>query len=282
MADGFFARATNFLTNPLFSGIVGIAGIAGLVFAVYAYFDTKSEPQLVALVQPIRGTLVSSEAVEKLQIIYEGKLINGAVTTAQVAFWNHGRKPIRSEDILESVEIYFDPPAQIISAVVKTATRDTIDVQMAKSRFAEGVVPIKWKILEHQDGVTLQLTYVGGPEANIRIRGVVIGQKEIEIYKGRTPLTKSSASYPSKWRDILEYLWGWSFVAAVVFFLVASILTRNALNWEKSRPGKTVPSWMSNVVVGTRVISAFAVVLFFASMLAITFVGSAPSPPFAF
>ena len=43
-----------------------------------------------------------------------------------------------------------------------------------------GRVTISWQILEQNDGGIIQLIYTGNPEVNIRVDGVIEGQKEIE------------------------------------------------------------------------------------------------------
>jgi hypothetical protein len=98
------------------------------------------------------------------------------VSAAVVYFWNDGKLPIKTEDVLEPLKIELDPNCEIIDARILRVTR-------AVTRFARGEVsdkarnslPLSFGILEHEDGGAVQIIYTGKPDTRVSATGTIVG-----------------------------------------------------------------------------------------------------------
>jgi hypothetical protein len=162
-------------------GIVGsIASIIAIPASIFFWLDGRSLPDLSYFVYPERIELVNELPGESFKVFFKDRQLNPPVTVALVELWNAGRKPIRKEDILDSIQVSLDPPAEILTTeIVRRANERPIELQLDRTLLSSGKVPISWKILEKGDGAVLQLTYAGGPATKISVSGVVVGQDRI-------------------------------------------------------------------------------------------------------
>jgi hypothetical protein len=63
-----------------------------------------------------------------------------------------------------------------LEARIRKVSRGVIGTAIDASRLADGVVPVSWKILEHNDGAVIQLIFAGSTETDIEVGGIVEGQ----------------------------------------------------------------------------------------------------------
>lgn len=167
-------------------------------------------PNLKAQVHPSRTILVSPIGAKDLTIYAEGKLIKGPVTAVQIAIWNEGSKPIKSDDILERIQIKTASGAPIIAAHISKITREVNKVTLDTAAASSGVINLKFKILEKGDAFLLQLTYEGDEKVEFIGSGVIIGQSKFVIteYKRNAsePNERLIPRVPSKIIGILGFL----------------------------------------------------------------------------
>jgi len=169
---------SRFFSHPAVGISGAIASLIGLPLAVYFYFAGRSTPRITAYVHPVRATVVKVGQASALTILFRGQPITGGdITAAQLAIWNAGSDPVRQSDILQPVIVR--APAPILEATIRKKSRDVIEVQLDRSQLANGRVGIAWNILEHGDGVIIQLIYAGSANAPLNVSGVIVGQGNV-------------------------------------------------------------------------------------------------------
>ncbi len=91
-------------------------------------------------------------------------------------FWNDGKMPIRSDDVLDPVRVSLEPGCEIIDARILKIGRPVTGI--AKGDVigtATNELPITFKILEHNDGAAVQIIYTGNPDAQTSLTGTIVG-----------------------------------------------------------------------------------------------------------
>lgn len=179
-------RIQRLLVDPRVSGTVGLLGLLLGIFGVYAWWDSRSEPFLTGRVHSIRTILVSSEGTQTLQISANGKPIKGPVTAAQIAIWNDGKRPIKFDSVLEPIRVQTTPPVPILSVRVLRTTRELVKFNVDDSNRSEGMLTVRFRILEQGDGGLLQVTYVGDETVSFIGTGVLEGQRAFEVTEVRS------------------------------------------------------------------------------------------------
>jgi hypothetical protein len=123
-----------------------LIGMIGVLLAVIFYIHGQKEREPFYFVQPTRNVIVNRDRSigDKLSITYKGQPLEAAnVTALQVYFWNAGREPIKSSDILLPLKVVLDD-GQLLDASISRQTRSlirkcqmlTLQPQSAESRAA--------------------------------------------------------------------------------------------------------------------------------------------------
>ncbi len=156
----------------------GITTVIAFALAWYWHAQSVQERVPTYYVSPERARIVDTSvpAPPQLQVLYKGKDLNANVSAAIVYFWNDGKLPIKSEDVLEPLKIELDPACEIIDARILKVSRGV--TKFAKgdvSDNAKNVLPVSFGILERNDGAVLQIIYAGRSDARISVSGTVVG-----------------------------------------------------------------------------------------------------------
>jgi hypothetical protein len=229
--------------NPyMVLGLAAIAVLGGLasIFALpYAAFPWRFGPKrdLSYCIAPIRTPIVQTSKPSDVAISYKGLPVTGNVTAAQVAIWNDGREPIRREDLLTPIVLRLPDNVNILELTALKVSRAIAGFSMAQSNAPATIAALDWRILEHNDGVFLQIVYAGNTEARISLQGVIVGQDAVHLV---TTLTNRSAPR--------------SFVVGFILFACWLFCVRAILNTLRLLKGR---KWAVRVI-GTIVIFAFA------------------------
>lgn len=164
-------------------GIVGgLASLISIPLAFYFYFESKEYPELTFTVHPVKAVLLQKGETSKLSATFEGKTLDGNVTTAQVALWNNGKKAIKSDNILtnqKSILIQTENNIPILEAKVRKASRQEIQCSINSEQISKGMIFVSWLILEKNDGCIIQLIYEGNSNVKINAEGAVEGQNNL-------------------------------------------------------------------------------------------------------
>lgn len=165
---------------------------------------------LVYAVNQVRTTIVVAGEASGLVVTYEGEELGDVdVTVAQIAIWNAGELPIWWEDVLEPIVVVTDPPVRILAANLRQQTRSLTQffVDASPESLENGNVQLSWRVLETNDGGSIQLVYVGPAEVGISVQGTVLGQ-------GRPQEIKTPEERTSGWIS-------WFLLSLAVLYLIA-------------------------------------------------------------
>lgn len=165
--------------NPYFGWIGIFLGATGLLWSVIFYFWSIEESDLTYMINPIKTTIFTSEKMSSLKVYTQGKEIKKDITAIQISIWNQGKKSIKPADILKPIEIYSEPPVEIIEALTRNISREVTHFQIETNAISQGVIKPKWNILEKNDGASIQLIFAGPSHTKFKLRGIIEGRKEI-------------------------------------------------------------------------------------------------------
>jgi hypothetical protein len=175
-------------THPIgviYAFIGTTVGIIGF-FLVFFPWLTASKPELNYCVYPARSQVVQSGKTSDLSVNYKGNLIKGDLTIARIAIWNKGHSPIEKDSILAPISILTTSNAPILDIKAVHITRKEITQCSWQTNFPAFECKLNWKILEHNDGMVLQIAYAGTTNEPIILKGTIIGQNvpyKIELRK---------------------------------------------------------------------------------------------------
>ncbi len=179
-------RAKQVLSNPWF-GLAGLLiGVVGVALAVSFHISTQMERELVYAVNPVRTAVVTTGQATELTVLHRGGPLGDVdVTAAQIAIWNAGEQSIRQEDILQDIVIFTVPSVPILEASIRERSRDVTGFRLVTTpeSLASGIVLVSWRILEEDDGASVQLIYQGAQEVEVCVRGVIEGVRDVKEAK---------------------------------------------------------------------------------------------------
>jgi hypothetical protein len=176
-------KTPNWQNHPFFFWL-GIGGTVTTIFSValnvYLYRASQIKPMLTFGVLPLKTELQRPDYDKELGFVYQGKLVDSAsITAVQVAIWNAGTRSIRDTDVLEPFHLMMPDGAAILSVRVKKITRPICGFEFVNNQtdYVSGKCLLKWRILEPDDGVVLQVIYAGSARHDPTLGGVIEGQK---------------------------------------------------------------------------------------------------------
>ncbi len=149
-----------------------------------------------------------------------------------------------------------------------------VGLKLDASRSSQGIVLVDWRILERNDGASIQIIYAGSPQVKLAVDGVIEGQPRI-----------LSVHYPGEIKDAtaqvettLLPLWVKLFSSAVAFvllmygFALAERVTAKRALTHRWRTFLLRVCFMSAMAGGVFALISQVIVKLFAL----------PSPPFSF
>lgn len=162
--------------HPAFKFSGWVIAIISIILAIVIPLNMRENRELVYAVNPIRTEIVSTENTSSLTILYDGRNLGSSnITAVQIALWNSGDLSIVHDDILKDIIINTEPSVNILEAkIVKNMsdseiTKLTIDNSIENLRV--GRIPVTWKILEKNDGASIQIIYQGSADVKISVTG---------------------------------------------------------------------------------------------------------------
>jgi hypothetical protein len=249
---------TFFAANPWWGFAGFVVGFIGIALTIYIYFVTREVPEIRYYVNPVRAVIAKAGVNSALSVLYNNQPVPDDVTSASIAIWNAGKKPVSASDVLAPLQIVLAQGHGILEAKLVSATRSVVGLQLEKSALDAGKVPLQFRILEHNDGGIVQLLYRGDPSVNVSMQGSVIGQPYPKgmVYAGRL---QTQADQLRSNRNVFLIISAFA-AASVVFTIVVTIVTR-----------KRPPPFVIFFMVGLMVFTA-----------ALYLLEIPPGPPFEF
>jgi len=215
---GVPSRAKQVLSNPWF-GLVGLLiGVVGVALAVFFYLSSQTERELVYAVNPVRTAVVTAGRATELAVLHRGQPLGDVdVTAAQVAIWNAGTQSIRQENVLQDIVIFTVPSVPILEVSIRERSRDVTGFALVETPewLAQGIVPVSWRILEGNDGASVQLIYQGRQEVQVCVRGVIEGTAGVK--EARLGVTIKTPEEQLRGQSRMRQVWG---ILALLFGII--------------------------------------------------------------
>jgi hypothetical protein len=173
-------RLRNLLTKNLWMLVLlAVSTLISSPLAIYLYVASIQEPGLTYSVRPVRSVIAQAGAYSDLTVQYKSQPIASSVTAASIALWNDGKKPALSTDLLSPVQFHLPPGHRILEAKILRTTRNVLGFELDQTHIASGVLGIRFKVLEHDDGALIQVIYEGDQFVRIDGEGSAIGQPSL-------------------------------------------------------------------------------------------------------
>jgi hypothetical protein len=185
----FKSKVLQFFSNHPLLGLLGALGsIASIIGLPYTIFTPKRV--LTFAVNSPRTPIVQLARTSNISVAFNGRLVNQDVTAAQVAIWNAGKEPIRSDDVLAPIVLKTGSNAPILEISFALTNNDVTRFWIDATNMANGELRFSWRILEKNDGAVVQVIYAGKPNTPITVEGAVVGQRRPLQASRETPLQK--------------------------------------------------------------------------------------------
>lgn len=169
------------LSNPFVTVMLSVVSI---ILAIAFFQVSIQKRELCYFVSPAKSIIVKSGQTSNLNVTMDGNAIKTDVTSAQIAFWNEGKEPIRQgiqcDDVRSDFKIKVAGNRKILDSDIIKKSRSIVSLKIDDSAKEKGEVTVKWDILEKNDGGVIQIMYAGGPEVEIFAEGIIVGQKIIK------------------------------------------------------------------------------------------------------
>ena len=255
------------VSNPLLVIALAIVTVLSVIVAIVVPLEiwaaSRGGPDLVYAVNPIYTRVVTAGQSSEISVQYHGTNLGGSnVTAVQVAIWNRGKESIQQGDILQDITIRTDPPSLILEASLRTQSRGVVGFVLGNSSvsLANGELPVSWRILELNDGASIQLIYLGSDSVRLSVGGVVrgLGQpKRLEVgVKAQSPFQEASTAKKANTIGgifftvfavflllmVLNYVWRQrGFKRIDYLMLVVCVVNMGLGIWLLLRPGPVLP-----------------------------------------
>lgn len=253
------------MKNGISGYIVGVISILVSVFVSWHFYD-KSQQFRIPIYAVDRSPSTVLDFDEKKDSLplkvstTDGQSINEDIYLATHYFWNMGQKPILSTDILEPLRVHFDPEEiTILEASISNSSRGVVSCELLK--IDDSTFQITHRILESNDGCSVDYLYIGKRIPSVNITGEIVGVKEIKL---------SLKTWESYFKN-LSYLQKLNrFIPALIMTLIFAILLSMYFKRFKMRPSRRA----FRVILLTLLFAELAILLevkFDGSLLAVDF-----------
>lgn len=158
-------------------------GVIGLILSIYFYRESIKERRPVFLVESVRTSIVSSDSTLSAPLVIRdlfGNEIKEDVTTLTFYFYNKGKESIRKEHVLEKLTLNLNCNCKVLSYKALKISRKITGINLAKDSINDAAIRLSFDILEENDGLSAQITYVGSRDAKLTINGIIEGVTQFE------------------------------------------------------------------------------------------------------
>lgn len=170
-----------FANNPVVGLVSFVIAVISLALTIYFGVASFRSRELSFYVNPTKTTIVKSGQSSDLHVLYKGQSVSTDVTALQVAIWNAGKESIRPEHVLAPIILSTSPKVPILEVRIRHISRPVTEIVVDTGKLAEGIVPLSWKILEHNDGAIIQMIVAGPDKTTVKIDGIVEGQRGLTL-----------------------------------------------------------------------------------------------------
>lgn len=145
--------------------------IISLIFAICVWRLNVRERNLTYYVSPTRTPIVQKGNLDNFSITFMGTQITNDLSAAEIQIWNQGKLAIRKSDILKPVTLRTENGEPIYKSITQQS-RDGIGFNIINSTNPkQSVLTFDWNILEHNDGIKIQIIHAGNVNLPITVDG---------------------------------------------------------------------------------------------------------------
>ena len=147
---------------------------ASVIFAGIVFFVTKAERKLVSKITFHDEVLNRQENPDFLLYYKDTLPIKNNLYLTHIEFWNEGTTPIRSEDLLEEIQIKLSD-GKIIGNVEIEETHPKVIKAAVNYLDSGNALALRFNFLENTNGIKLRFYYVGEQKSNIKMDAYITG-----------------------------------------------------------------------------------------------------------
>jgi hypothetical protein len=173
------------IMNTLRENAITIAfGLKGIACSFYFYTLSMEKREPVFYVDQNRAYVLSIEYLETSPIkVWKsgGEEVTSDLTSLRFYFWNQGRRPISSADVLEPIRFTLgDSTSEILDFRILNRSRNITGSNLSRdSSDSEHSIIYSFNILEQNDGISGQILIQGEPDTKLDVSGIVVGPSPI-------------------------------------------------------------------------------------------------------
>ena len=161
-------------------GVFGsIASIISIGLAFYFYNLAKETREPFFFDYPVKTKIIESKFLSDAPFkIFRlnGEEIKKDINSATFYFWNQGKKPIRTVDILDSLVVSLSASSEILKCQILGQSREVCKFKLFE--IDKNHRKLDFNIAEQFDGFVAQLIYIGEANQKIEINGNIEGVKK--------------------------------------------------------------------------------------------------------
>lgn len=203
-------------TGNILNTLGFLIGILGIILSIYYYELSKREKEPTFIIDPIKFEILKSSSTHLAPIkilTLDSSEIKDDVTSLTFYFWNKGKEPLKSEDLLTDINFYLNNNAKIIDFKILKSSRDVCKIKLLKQ--SSDSLKLDFKILEENDGFTGQIIFEGSEQTRLKIAATIIGVKNVSDF--------AASNYYVLGKTIANILLG--IVAIFMMFILHAITT---------------------------------------------------------
>lgn len=221
----------SFFSNPIVGFIGTVASIIGLFLSIYFYNIGLPYRNLLFIVHPIRTSIFNPKDSTVFKFTVNNKEVSTEVSSIQIALWNKGNLPIKRENVLKRIRLFFPDLVPILDTKILSFSREIINLKIGQQNADKGELVFDWDIFEPKDWAIIQLLIASGTMAKPNIDGII--EAQASLTKVDTPVhVKSPAEqfiehtqYPT-WKIFLNALAGGIFFILYDYFFKQKTMGR--------------------------------------------------------
>ncbi|MGE0280006.1 MAG: hypothetical protein AB7P20_05255 [Rhizobiaceae bacterium] len=217
------------ILDILNKGWVGaLIGLFGVLIAIYQTYRRKI-PGIAYQASGQRIIRHPRTLKRRVQVKFDDVEITDLSST-QILIWNSGSTSIRREDIVgkDRITIEFSESTRVFEATIAAVTRKENGFELKADFQSPSKVIADFEFLDPADGVALRILHSGTFDKIPKIRGTVVGAKEI-LYRGAFDLStqlRISARKPKFLLRVAMFIYSYLFSILLLivgaFFILIS------------------------------------------------------------
>jgi hypothetical protein len=166
-----------FDNNPWLNLLFLILSILSIILAYYFYYQSKKEKKPVFNSKTISLFLVNSIIAKKIDIRYNGDLINNLSLT-KIAFWNAGKESIRGDDIAPNAPFLIIAPEDVTIYGVEIVDQNMVN-NFILDKVDEHKIKVHFDFIDFNDGVIINIFHSKFKKNGFTIQGTFIGAPKL-------------------------------------------------------------------------------------------------------